>query len=121
MKLPPRRARPRSGIPRAARREWSRHRAFLRRHGCVVPGCVAEPIEVSHIRTAANAGIGLKPHDAFAVPMCGGLHPDAHHAEYHRIGHHSFETKYGVDLNALAAEFVRRSPDADMRVSLRAE
>lgn len=80
---------------------------------------MAEPIEVSHIRTAANAGTGLKPHDASAVPMCGGFGPLAHHAEYHRIGHDSFEKKHGVNLKAQAAEFTRRSPDAEMRASLR--
>lgn len=58
--IPRRRKVQRSGIARAPRREWPKHRAFLRRHHCVVPECIAEPIEVSHIRTAANAGTGLK-------------------------------------------------------------
>jgi hypothetical protein len=111
--LPQRRKPPKSGIHRGPQREWPRHRAFLRRHHCVVTGCMAEPIEVSHIRTAKNAGTALKPHDAFAVSMCPG-----HHAEYHRDGHHTFERRYRVNLNAIAAEFVRRSPDLEMRASL---
>ena len=112
--LPPRRDRPRSGISRGPQRHWPRHRAFLRRHCCVVSGCQAEPIEVSHLRTAGNAGTGLKPHDAFAVSMCG-----AHHREYHRIGHDSFERRYRLSLGVLAAAFVRDSPDWEMRASLR--
>jgi hypothetical protein len=111
--MPQRRKPPKSGISRGPHREWPRHRAFLRRHHCVVPGCIAEPIEVSHIRTASNAGTGLKPHDAFAVSMCHD-----HHLEYHRGGHHTFELRHRVDLSAIAAEFVRRSPDRDMCASL---
>jgi hypothetical protein len=111
--MPQRRKLPRSGISRGPRREWPRHRAFLRRHHCVVSGCIAEPTEVAHIRTADNAGIGLKPHDGFAVSMCHG-----HHLEYHRDGHHTFERRHRLNLNAIAAEFVRHSPDLDMRESL---
>jgi hypothetical protein len=74
---------------------------------------MAEPIEVSHIRTASNAGTGLTPHDGFAVSMCHG-----HHVEYHQHGHHTFERRHRVNLDAIAAEFVRRSPDIDMRASL---
>ena len=113
LSLPRRRKPPKSGISRGPQREWPRHRAFLRRHHCVVPGCMAEPIEVSHIRTASNAGTGLKPHDAFAVSMC-----HEHHVEYHRGGHDTFERRHVVDLYAVAAAFVRRSPDAEMRASL---
>jgi hypothetical protein len=74
---------------------------------------MAEPVEVSHIRTASNAGTGLKPHDGFAVSMC-----HVHHLEYHRVGHHTFERRHRLDLDVLAAEFVRRSPDLDMRASI---
>ncbi len=113
LSLPQRRKPPKSGISRGPQREWPRHRAFLRRHHCIVPGCMAEPIEVSHLRTANNAGTGLKPHDAFAVSMC-----HEHHMEYHRDGHQTFEHLYRVDLTAIAAEFVRRSPHIDMRAWL---
>lgn len=112
--LPPRRKHPKSGIARAPKRVWSKHRAFIRRHHCVVPGCPAEPIEVSHIRTAANAGVGIKPHDSSSTPMCTG-----HHREYHQDGHNTFEKRHGVNLKAIAAELLRRSPDTEMRASLR--
>jgi hypothetical protein len=75
---------------------------------------MAEPIEVSHLRTAANAGTGIKPHDGFAVSMCHG-----HHMEFHQHGPMIFEARHKVNLKALAASFVKSSPDAEMRASLR--
>ena len=42
-----------------------------------------------------------------------------HHDEQHRIGADAFGDKYGVDLWGLAAEFGRKSPDWEMRASLR--
>lgn len=111
--LPPRKKRERSGIERAPKREWHRHRAWLRGFACVVTDCESERQEVSHIRTAANAGTGIKPHDSSAVPMCAD-----HHAEYHRIGHHTFEDRYRLDLVKLANEFTQRSPDVEMKKSL---
>jgi hypothetical protein len=53
------------------------------------------------------------PHDIFGVSLCR-----LHHGE-HRIGARAFNEKYSIDLWALAAEFVRRSPDGDMRALLR--
>jgi hypothetical protein len=71
-------------------------------------------IEFAHLRSAANAGIARKPHDAFGVSLCR-----VHHEEQHRIGTISFGQKYHVDLWAFAAEFARRSPDQAMRASLK--
>ena len=42
-----------------------------------------------------------------------------HHDEQHRIGAEAFGDRYGIDLWVLAAEFARRSPDWQMRASLR--
>lgn len=115
--LPKLRKMVKSGILRAPERVWPRHRAWLRRHHCVVTHCLQEPVEVSHIRTASNAGTGLRPHDASSVPMCGG--PTGHHAEYHRRGHKTFEAKYRLELAAIAAEFTRFSPDLAMLESMK--
>jgi hypothetical protein len=113
MMLPKKRVRERSGIERAPKREWPRHRKFVRSHGCCVPGCQDYPIEFHHLRSAANSGVSQKPHDAFGVSLCA-----AHHVEYHQRGGESFERKYSIDLAMLAAEFVRRSPDRVMKESL---
>ena len=120
--LPKKRQPPKSGILRAPKREWPRHRKWLRSHECVVTLCgpfvsvnCEGPIEVSHIRTAANAGTGIKPHDSSAVPLCA-----YHHRFYHTRGHSSFEKFFGLDLAKLAAEFTAKSPDTQMRESLKA-
>jgi hypothetical protein len=42
-----------------------------------------------------------------------------HHDEQHRLGADAFGDKYHIDLWALAAEFGRRSPDWQMRASLK--
>ena len=122
-RLPPRRPRPRPRIEHAVRREWPRHRRFVRSFGCSVPLCTNDtPSEFAHLRSAPSAGTALKPHDGFGVSLCGadpGRGIEGHHAEYHRLGHHRFERKYRVDLRAIAAEFVRRSPDWEMRQSLK--
>jgi hypothetical protein len=113
MLLPKKRQRPKSGIERAVPRIWNRHRVFVRSHGCCVPGCDDGPIEFAHIRTAANSGTGLKPHDAFAVSLC-----HSHHRESHEDGLITFARRYKINLVELAREFVKRSPDFKMRASM---
>jgi hypothetical protein len=111
--LPARRQRVRSGIERAPKRIWLRHRKFVRSHCCIVPGCQALETQFAHVRSSANAGTGLKPHDRFGVPLCF-----LHHDEQHRCGAETFEDRHGLDLFAIAAELARRSPDYRMRVAL---
>ena len=62
------------------------------------------PIEVAHVRRANNAGMGIKPSDAFTLALCRD-----HHAESHR-GERTFEAKYNLDLMELAKAFYRASP-----------
>lgn len=57
------------------------------------------------MREGADGGMGMKPGDDTAIPLCG----DAH-AEGHRIGWRTFEARYGVDLDKLAAMYWRLSP-----------
>lgn len=113
--LPKRRPVARSGILRAAQRIWPRHRKFVRSHGCCVPDCPNTDIEFAHIRSAANSGTGLKPHDAFGISLCA-----RHHKMQHEIGQPAFERKFGIDMNKLAAAFVKASPDVAMREPLQA-
>lgn len=105
--LPPKRQRPRSGIERAPRRYWPRHRRFVKGHCCCVPGCRNTPVDFAHVKTR-GAGNG----DEYGVPLCR-----EHHAEQHK-GIARFNAKYGIDLLALARLFVRRSPDTAMRAAL---
>lgn len=108
--LPNRRKRPKLGVQAPLRKIWPRHRRWVRSHDCCVPGCDAADVEFAHLRSAANSGTGQKPHDAFGVSLCR-----PHHDEQHRLGVGAFNRKYRIDLWALAAEFARRSPDAEMR------
>lgn len=95
------------GVPREPKvsRRSPGHCNFVRDHDCCVPGCAGRPIEVMHVRTGTGGGMGLKPSDRWTISGC-----QAHHAEQHRIGEASFERRYGVDMKALAREFVKRSP-----------
>ena len=114
MRLPDRLKRPKLRMRTPLQKIWPRHRRRVKAHGCFVPGCTAPRVEFAHLRSAANAGIGQMPHDIFGVSLCR-----MHHDEQHRIGVAAFSRKYGIDLWALAAEFARRSPDWEMRASLK--
>jgi hypothetical protein len=57
---------------------------------------------------------GRPLHDTFGANLC-----HLHHIEQHRLGTDAFGDRYGIDLWVLAAEFARRSPDWEMRASLR--
>jgi hypothetical protein len=114
MRLPDRRKQPRMGLREPIQRIWPRHRRWVKAHGCCVPDCQAQSIDFAHLRSAANAGTGQTPHDIFGVSLCR-----VHHDEQHRIGADAFSKKYQVDLWALAAEFARKSPDFEMRASLK--
>lgn len=83
------------------------HCNFVRQHECCMPGCAERPIEVAHIRSGSDAGMGRKPSDWFTVSLCR-----SHHAEQHRIGEGPFERSHKIDLHALAAEFAAQSPKA---------
>ena len=109
VRLPPRRERPRSGIQRAPERVFPAHRAFVKRHSCAVPGCSDGPIDFAHVKSR-GAGGG----DWFGVPLCR-----THHQTQHSMGIETFQRKYGFDLYAMAAEFVRRTTDVKLREAVR--
>lgn len=116
--LPRRRKPQRSGIQRAPKRLWPRHRKFVRSHDCCVPGCVNEAVIFAHVRLTHTAGGAQKPFDWLGVSLCSGI--NGHHEEQHNIGHLAFDRKYGIDSLKLAAEFAARSPDTAMREVMRA-
>src|SRR5215469_10309073 len=75
-------------IPRTVTRRRSKpdlrrrlqHLAFVRQLPCVACGKAA-PSEAAHVRTATDGGVGVKPADRYAVPLCTMCH-----AKQHRIG-----------------------------------
>lgn len=116
--LPARRKAPLSGILRGPKIEWPRHRAFVRRHSCVVTlGKLYDecdgPIQCCHYRTAANSGTAIKPPDWWTFSACR-----KHHAEQHTIGQLAFERKYGINLADICAEFARLSTDIAMKAAM---
>jgi len=114
MRLPNKLRRSPMGVRIPVQKIWPRHRRWVKAHGCCVPGCAARRVDFAHLRSAANAGTGQMPHDIFGVSLCRH-----HHHEQHRLGARAFSRKYQIDLWALAAEFARRSPDWQMRASLK--
>lgn len=114
MKLPDKLKRPQMAVRMPVQRIWPRHRRWVKSHGCCVPDCRAVSVDFAHLRSAANAGTGQRPHDIFGVSLCR-----IHHDEQHQIGASAFGIKYRIDLWALAAEFARRRPDWEMRASLK--
>lgn len=81
--------------------------AFVRRHHCTCveidpTGCGGE-IEAAHVRRGTDGGIGMKPSDCYALPLCS-----EHHAEQHRIGEQSFEKKYRFSMRQVADRLWRK-------------
>lgn len=104
MTLPPRLTRKQN---RTARWKSPAHCNFVRDHHCVVPCSPARPIEVAHVRSGSDGGMGRKPSDWFTVSLCRD-----HHSEQHNIGEASFEQRHGIDLHELADAFAKASPKA---------
>lgn len=113
--LPRKIKRPKMGVRPPERKIFMRHRRHVKSHGCSVPGCNEGPIEFAHVRSAANAGKDIKPHDAFGISLCR-----KHHRWQHNRGADSFERQFGVSMWKLAGQFVRTSPDLAMRESFNA-
>jgi hypothetical protein len=84
------------------------HLAFVRGFVCAVSlthshECGGK-VEAAHTRVGTDGGTSLKPSDCWALPLCS-----VHHAEQHRIGERSFETKYSINMKSLAEKLWRAS------------
>lgn len=102
-------------LPKKPKRESrfrsQRHCNHIRGHACVV--CDAEaPIEVAHVRLGSGTGMGQKPHDYLAVPLCGG--PQGCHQRQHTMGEATFwghwSSYHGRGVEAIIEELIRTSP-----------
>lgn len=70
--LPPHLSRKRDG-------DCPQHRAFVRQQPCLFEcAACAGQMHAHHVRTAANSGTGIKPHDRFCVPLCAYHHDSIH-------------------------------------------
>lgn len=80
------------------------HCNFVRSHACSACGR-QDHIEVAHVRTGTDGGMGMKPGDYWVISLCRNCH-----AQQHRNGEASFERIYMIDMKALARAFVEASP-----------
>ena len=102
---------PKMGARVQERRDFPRHRQFIRRHACVM-GCERLPIQCAHVRLGTDGGTGLKPSDWWCVPLCA-----KHHADQHAIGEQSFW--HGIDPRKLALSYALKSPVLEVQEKAR--
>jgi hypothetical protein len=119
---------------RRPRQEDRAFLAFVRTKPCCVCGA-HPPVQAAHIRMASaehgksEGGIGRKPDDRFATPLCSICHLDGPDAQ-HKVGERKFWQRVGIDPFAVAmklyAEFrpngfpsdnVRKRPSQVKRTS----
>ena len=82
-------------VPRGKRKPNLRrrvhHLAFVRQLPCVACGKAA-PSDAADVRIGTNGGVGRKPGDRYAVPLCTTCH-----AKQHRVGELTFWSTLRVD------------------------
>jgi len=67
------------------------HLAFVRLLPCVACGKAA-PSEAAYVRTGTDGGVGVKPGDRYAVPLCRACH-----TKQYRIGELTFWSALRID------------------------
>lgn len=92
---------------REPREECPAFLAFVRKHRCCACGAAA-PSQAAHVRMGSashgerNFGVGERPHDRRAVPLCAYCHLDGPEAQ-HKIGEEKFWRIHNLDPFAIAA------------------
>jgi hypothetical protein len=79
------------GKPKPNSHRRVQHLAFVRQLACVACGKAA-PSEAAHVRTGTDGGIGVKPADRYAVPLCRACH-----TKQHRVGELTFWSALRID------------------------
>lgn len=107
--LPKRRKPQKLGMKEAPQIRNASHLRWVRGFDCACMdkpgmGCVGN-IEAAHVRTGTDGGLGVKPSDCFAIPLCS-----AHHQLQHRIGEAEFERIMEIDMRAIADLLWIKSP-----------
>jgi hypothetical protein len=98
---------------RRPRKAAAAHLAWLRTLPCVITGKRTN-VQAAHIRFQDyragkhQAGIGAKPDDCFAVPLCS-----AKHDEQHRGSERKFWERHGIDPIFVALALWAASGDDD--------
>ena len=79
------------GKPKPNLHRCVQHLGFIRQLSCVACGKAA-PSEAAHVRIGTDSGVGMKPGDRYAVPLCTTCH-----AKQHRIGELTFWSALRID------------------------
>lgn len=92
------------------------HLALIRRLGCL--SCDADPAgEAAHLRMARDGkpvtGIGIKPDDRYALPLCPACHTDGPGAQ-HKMGEVAFWRGLGIDALVVCQRLYAASPDVEV-------
>lgn len=108
----------RSGIERAHRREWPRHRRHVRSFDCILAGrpdhVCSGPLVLCHLRHETDGGGSLLPSDWWTWRGCDGAH-----MLQHRIGEPAFERKFSIVLKEVCKAFWKDSPDVEMKAVMK--
>ena len=102
--------------PKPNLRRRIHHLAFVRQLPCVACGKAA-PSDAAHVRAGTDGGVGVKPSDRYAVPLCAACHE-----KQHRLGELTFWSALRIDpLNvALRLWTVSADIQAGERIVFRA-
>lgn len=102
-------------LPKKAKRDsrWRSpaHLAFIRSFACCACHSTVK-IEAAHVRIGSGAGMGQKPDDWRAVPLCGGSETGGRgcHQAQHEMGERSFWKAVKLDPEELIEAFIKASP-----------
>ena len=123
MSIPKRLKRPRMNVRESSVIRCQSHLQWVRGCECAIAGlrplgCAEGPgswrtphicegrIEAHHVREGDHGqGMGQKPDDSTAVPLCSSAHKGGH-----QMGWKSFERKWQIDLSTIAGDYWNRSP-----------
>lgn len=107
--LPKRRKPPKMNVREPSDRLCQGHIRWIRQHYCAVKGMNGHEckgrIEAHHVRLGTDGGVGLKPSDRWAVPLCVTAHRILHDE-----GQITFEKRWKIDLKEIAEGLAGWSP-----------
>src|SRR5262249_4826518 len=95
------------GKPEPKLQRRAQHLAFVRQLPCVACGKAA-PSDAAHVRTGTDGGVGIKPGDRYAVPLCTTCH-----TKQHRVGELTFWSALRFDPLNVAFRLWTVSPDLE--------
>lgn len=102
-------------LSKPIRRRDPKYLAWIRTRPCTIQPCDSKSIHAHHVRVEGHGGIGTKPDDSRAIPLC-----PLTHRSYHDIGRNDFERWFQIELETeikrLNALYLREFPKVKQRV-----